>query len=170
MAETILDASRVAACVSEGMAAGITKHVSVDLERQAGALTDPLDQAIDGVGRERAAALGGEHEAAVRELPAQCAQGSHFITMNRMRARLAALCPAHVQRGGAAELFSCDHSRSATSLARRSCRYAIRIRVASRSPWRPPRAVLTSLGPRSRIRKRVARLRRRGRRYYNLDA
>jgi hypothetical protein len=88
--EPILNAWRVVACVSEGVAAGITKHVSMDLERQAGALTDPLDQAIDGVGREWTAALGREHEGQVRGLPAQLTQGANLVAPQRMRARLAA--------------------------------------------------------------------------------
>jgi hypothetical protein len=38
--------------------------VNVDLEREAGAFTDALDQAIDGIGSEWRAALGLEHIAA----------------------------------------------------------------------------------------------------------
>jgi hypothetical protein len=40
----------------------------------AGALADPLDQAVDGIRGERATAFGGEDEPAVGELPAQLAE------------------------------------------------------------------------------------------------
>jgi hypothetical protein len=48
----------------------MAEHMSVNWKGEAGALGDALDQAIDGIGRERAAALGGEDEGAVGELPA----------------------------------------------------------------------------------------------------
>jgi hypothetical protein len=44
--------------------------VGVHQEIEAGALANAFDEAINGVGRERAAALGREDKAAVGELPA----------------------------------------------------------------------------------------------------
>jgi hypothetical protein len=58
---------------------------------EAGAIADALDEPVDGVGRERAAALGGEDEGRVRELPAQFAQRSHLVAAQRMRRGLAIL-------------------------------------------------------------------------------
>jgi hypothetical protein len=49
MAEPILNGSRVVALIGQGIAAGVTQHVDVNLERKAGALANALDQAIDGV-------------------------------------------------------------------------------------------------------------------------
>jgi hypothetical protein len=76
MAEPVLDASRVVAGVGQGVAAGMAEHVSVDRKGEAGAAADALAQPIDGIGRERAAALRGEDEGAVGQLPPQHAQGS----------------------------------------------------------------------------------------------
>jgi hypothetical protein len=52
----------------------MAEHVRVNQKGEAGALADALGQAIDGVGRERAAAFGGEGEGGVRGLPARLAQ------------------------------------------------------------------------------------------------
>ena len=57
MAEPILNRPRVVSCIGERVAARMPQHVNVNLEREAGALTDALDQAIDGIGGERRAAL-----------------------------------------------------------------------------------------------------------------
>jgi hypothetical protein len=48
--------------ISQGVAAGVAQHVAVNLEQEARALTDALYTSIDGVRRERAAALNGKHE------------------------------------------------------------------------------------------------------------
>jgi hypothetical protein len=45
------------------------EDLAVNREDEAGALTNALDQPVDGVGRERAAPLGREDEATVWELP-----------------------------------------------------------------------------------------------------
>jgi hypothetical protein len=94
-AEPILDASRVVAGIGERVAAGMPKHMGMDGEGEAGALADALDEPIDGIGRERVAAFGGEHEGRVPELRAQLAQRSDFAA-EWMRARLAVLGAAHV--------------------------------------------------------------------------
>jgi hypothetical protein len=47
---------------------------------------------------------------------------------------------------------TCDHSRSAISAARRPCRYAIRIMVASRWPQRPPLAAAMSFSTAAAVR------------------
>ena len=70
--------------IRQGVAAGVSQHVAVDLEREAGALAYALDKAIDSVRRERAAALGREHKAAIGELPLQLAQGPDFVAAQRM--------------------------------------------------------------------------------------
>jgi hypothetical protein len=57
MAEPILDASRVMARIGQGVAASVAEHVGMDQKAEAGALADALDQAVDGVGRERTTAL-----------------------------------------------------------------------------------------------------------------
>jgi hypothetical protein len=78
--------------------------VGVDRKGESGAGTDTLDQPVDGVGCERTAALGGEYERAAGELPAQLAQGADLVAAVRVRARLAVLGAADVQRGIAAQL------------------------------------------------------------------
>ena len=65
---------RVLARVGHGVTAGVAKHVSVDLEREAGSLADTLHEAIDGVCGERPAALRLEHEGTIR-IPLQFALG-----------------------------------------------------------------------------------------------
>jgi hypothetical protein len=57
VAEPILNPSRVVADVGQGVAAAVAEHVRVDLKGEAGARANPLDQAIDGIERKRAAAL-----------------------------------------------------------------------------------------------------------------
>jgi hypothetical protein len=71
VAEPILNAPRVVAGIGQGIAAGMAQHVGMDGEGKTGAHADALDQAVDGVGRERPAAFGGEDEGRVRALPAQ---------------------------------------------------------------------------------------------------
>jgi hypothetical protein len=61
MAEPILNCPRVVPFVGQGVAAGMPQHVHVNLEREAGAFADALDQAMDGIGREWRAALGLEN-------------------------------------------------------------------------------------------------------------
>jgi hypothetical protein len=51
---------------------------------------DAFDQAVDRIGRERAAALGGEDEGAVGELLAQLAQDADLVAAERMGAGLVA--------------------------------------------------------------------------------
>ena len=55
-------------CIGQRVAAAVAQHVAMHLEGHSSALTYALDKAIDGVGRERAAALGREHKAASREI------------------------------------------------------------------------------------------------------
>ena len=103
MAKPILNCPRVVALVCERVAAGVPQHVRVNLEREAGALTDALDQAIDGIGCERCAALSLEHIAAAGlalELP-ECAE---FVAANRVRCRLAILSAPNMQGGRAIKL------------------------------------------------------------------
>jgi hypothetical protein len=69
----------------------MAEHMNVNWKGEAGARADALDQAVDRIGRERAAALGGEDEGRVRELPARLAQGSHLVATERVRRGLAVL-------------------------------------------------------------------------------
>jgi hypothetical protein len=61
MTQPILNRPRVVASVGESVAAAVQQHVGVDA-RQSGARADALDQPVDGIRRERAAALGGKDE------------------------------------------------------------------------------------------------------------
>lgn len=61
MPQPILNCPRVVPCIRQGVAAGVPEHVDVNLEREAGAFPDALDQAIDGVTGERGPALGLEN-------------------------------------------------------------------------------------------------------------
>ena len=88
MAKPILDGSCVVAGIGQCVAAAVAQHVGVHREREPGALADALDEAIDSVGRERAAALSGEDKGAVGILPLQLAQRPHFVATERMRAGL----------------------------------------------------------------------------------
>ncbi len=81
MTEPILNALRVVAGIGQGIATGVPEHVSMHWKGEACARADALDQAIDGVGRERAAALSGEDEGRVRRLPAQLAQGADLVAV-----------------------------------------------------------------------------------------
>jgi hypothetical protein len=66
------------ACIRQGIAAGVPKHVDVNLEWKAGAFADALDQPINGIGREWGAALGLEY-VATGCLALQLAKGAQLI-------------------------------------------------------------------------------------------
>jgi hypothetical protein len=51
MTEPVLDQPRVVAGVSQGVSAGVAQHVSMDPERQLGALANGFHEAINGVSR-----------------------------------------------------------------------------------------------------------------------
>jgi hypothetical protein len=68
MPKPILDCSGVMPSIGQRITAGVAEHVSVDLEREVGTLTDALDKAIGGVRCEWAAALGLEYVAACSEI------------------------------------------------------------------------------------------------------
>jgi hypothetical protein len=63
----------------------VAQHVRVDRKGESGATADALDEAVDGIRRERATALGGEDKGRIRGLPAQLAQGSHLVASQRGR-------------------------------------------------------------------------------------
>jgi integrase len=69
----------------------------MDPERQLGALANGFHEAVDGVRRERPAALSLEDER-TRRIPLQLAQHAQFIAPDRMNCGLAILRPADVQR------------------------------------------------------------------------
>jgi hypothetical protein len=143
MPEPILNRSRVMACIGQGIAAGVPQHVHVNLEGKAGTLTDAFDQAIDGIGCNGSAALRLEYIPA-----AGLSCSSRRARSSSPRIGWAAGLPFLARRTckvAARSNSTCDHSRSHNSTARSPCRYATRIRVASRCPWRPLRAVLISV-------------------------
>jgi hypothetical protein len=80
VAEPILNAPRVVACVGERVAARMTQHVNVNRKGEACARADALDQPIDRIGRERTAALGGEDEGRIKGLLAQLTQYARVAT------------------------------------------------------------------------------------------
>jgi hypothetical protein len=131
MAKPILERPRIMPRIGQGIAAGMPEHVTVNQEGKAGALTDALYQPIDGVWCEWAAPFGRKDEATVRELPAQLPQCSDLVSTERVYGRLAVLTRrtcSEAERPNS----TWDHSRSQISCARRPCRKAIRISVASR--------------------------------------
>jgi hypothetical protein len=83
--------------IGQGIAAGVAQHVSMDPERQLGALANGLHEAVDGVRRERPPALSLEDER-TRRIPLQLAQHAQFIAPDRMNRGLAVLRPTDVQR------------------------------------------------------------------------
>ena len=99
MPKPVLNSARVVASIRQGIAAGVPEHVAVNLEGQAGALTDALYKPIYGVRGEGASALCGEHEGAIRELPVKLSQSPQLVAADRMCGRRALLDPADVQDG-----------------------------------------------------------------------
>jgi hypothetical protein len=67
VAEPVLNAPRVVVGIGQGVAPGVAQHASVDRKGEAGARADALDVAVDGIGRERAAAPWRRHHACVSE-------------------------------------------------------------------------------------------------------
>jgi hypothetical protein len=107
------------------------QHVSMEWEIEAGALADAFNQAINRVRCKWPATLGGEDKAAVGKLPPKLAQCSDLVATQRMALGLPFL--ARRTCSDAERLNSTwDHSKSQISDARKPCRNAIRIKVASR--------------------------------------
>jgi hypothetical protein len=104
MPKPILNNARIVAGVGEGITAGVAQHVGVNLERESGALTDALNKPVHSIRCERPAALSGEYKAAVWKLAAKLSQSADFISAQRMRRRLAVLCPPDMQRSIASKL------------------------------------------------------------------
>src|SRR6516165_10163906 len=97
MAEPVLDQPRVMAGIGQGVAAGVAQLVSMDPERQLGALANGFHEAINGVSRKWTAALGLKDES-TRRIALQLAQHAQFVAADRVDCGLAALGPADVQR------------------------------------------------------------------------
>jgi hypothetical protein len=83
--------------IGQGIAAGVAQHMSMDPERQPGALANGFHEAVNGLRRERTPALSLEDERA-RCIPLQLAQHAQFITPDRVNCGLAVLRPADMQR------------------------------------------------------------------------
>src|SRR6478672_6991936 len=111
VAEPVLHEPCVMTCVGQGIAAGVAQHVSMHPERQLGALTNGLHEAVDGVRRERPPALSLEDEG-TRRIPLRFAQHAHFITPDRVGRRACRSSPY----GRAAP--DCDPIRLATTPGR----------------------------------------------------
>jgi hypothetical protein len=131
MAEPILDRPGIVAGVCQRIAAPVAQHVRMHQEVEAGALPDALDQPVRGIRREWSAALGREDEAAVRELPPRL---PHALISSPRSGRTDGLPFFYLRTCSAADRPNSiwDHPRSQISEARRPCRKAIRIKVASR--------------------------------------
>jgi hypothetical protein len=82
-------------------AAGVTQHVGM---HQPGTLAYAFDKAINGVRPKWSAALGGEHIAAVGELPPQLAQRPYLITPQWVNRRFPILGSTHMQGSWSTEL------------------------------------------------------------------
>ena len=74
MAEPVLNAVGVVASIGQRVATGVPEHVSVDRKGESSTRADALDEPVDRIGREPAAALGGEDEGRDRGMPAQPTQ------------------------------------------------------------------------------------------------
>lgn len=85
MTQPVLDGACVMAFVGQRVAATVARHVGADGESVAGARADALNQAIDGIGRERSAPLRRKHKAAIGKLPA-LAQRPNFVAAKRANA------------------------------------------------------------------------------------
>ena len=69
MTEPVLDGPRIVPCIRQRVAAAVAQHVGVNREGKPARSPMRLIKPIDGVRGERAAALGREHEGAIRKLP-----------------------------------------------------------------------------------------------------
>jgi hypothetical protein len=97
VAEPVLDEPCVMTRIGQGIAAGVVQHVSMNPERQFGALADGFHETVDGVRPERTPALSLEDER-TRRIPLQLARHAQFITPDRVNCGLAILRPADVKR------------------------------------------------------------------------
>src|SRR5258707_397643 len=104
MPEPVLDRAGVGAGIGQGVAAAVPQHVEVCWQLELGALADGLHKPVDGICRERRAALGCEDEAAVRVFLSKSRQHAQLVTADRMNARLAVLGPPDMQGGRSTKL------------------------------------------------------------------
>jgi hypothetical protein len=120
VAQPVLDRPRVVPLIGQGVAAGVPEHVDVHRQADRCFLADALDQAIDGIGGERRAALIGKHKGCARRLiTPQLAQRPQLVAADWMRRRFAVLRP--VDCSVAVSKSTWDHSKSHSSVARRPC-------------------------------------------------
>jgi hypothetical protein len=75
----------------------MSQHVRVNLEAEPGFDTGALDHLGKARLRKRCAALGEEHEIAVRRFPPELAKRPHLVALQQMRGRIALLGPAHMK-------------------------------------------------------------------------
>src|SRR6516164_3593851 len=150
MAEPVLDQPRVMAGIGQGVAAGVAQHVSMDAKWELGARANGLHEAVDGVSRKWTPAFGLEDKGA-RRVPLQLAQHAQFVAADGVTAGLPFLA-LRTCSAGLRPHSTCDHSRSAISTARKPCRKATRISVASLWPWRPSLAAAISFSTSSGVR------------------
>jgi hypothetical protein len=81
--------------IGKRIAAGVPEHVNVDREAYLGLSAQALDVTVQGIGRERRAALAGENKLGVRALIApQCANRTNVLEpISPTKVRMPA-CPA----------------------------------------------------------------------------
>jgi hypothetical protein len=133
VAEPVLDEPCVMTRIGQGIPAGVAQHVSMDPERQLGALANGFHEAVDGVRRTPALSLKDER---THRIPLQLAQHAQFVTPDRVNCGLTVLC-LRTCSAGLRPHSTRDHSRSAISTARKPWPKGTRISLASRWPWRP---------------------------------
>jgi len=104
VAEPVLDRPGIGASVGQCVSSAMPQHVEMHRQGKAGPLADDLDEPVDGIGRERGAALGGEDVAAVRIFLAQRGQHAQLVAADGMDRRLAFLGAPYVQGSRSTEL------------------------------------------------------------------
>ena len=132
MAKPILDRPRIVPCIGQGVAAAVTEHVAMHREIEASTLANAFDVPINRVRREWSAAFGREHKAESGNCRRSSRNALNLVAAERMNADGLPFLTRRTCSAADRPNSTCDHSRSQISEARRPCRNAIRIKVASR--------------------------------------
>jgi hypothetical protein len=98
MPQPILNPPRIMSCIGQGVAARVEEHVTMDLEGQAGALTDALLSALTASGVNGPPRSVANAKALSGNCLCSSLQSAQFISSERMNGGLTILCPPHVQR------------------------------------------------------------------------
>jgi hypothetical protein len=98
MAEVTLNRARILAIIGQLVAAGMTQHVRVRLERfEPRLLGGPLNHLRESGRGDRRPAFEQEDEAGIRLLAPEFAERPQGVTLDRMRGRRSVLLPANIQ-------------------------------------------------------------------------